>query len=170
MNGIGNRVKFTCNRGYKTETGEMYTTCEETGHWSITPKCLELKCPTDWLTFRESCYKMGTYKEIIDNAKAECERDGAHLVHIDDEDENKFIKDFVQETQVWIGLEKSGQSWTWIDDNTRSSFVDWVKSEDQPRMPISRKCATINGDGWRSAICNLVMFWEFQPICEKPKQ
>jgi hypothetical protein len=41
MNGIGNRARFKCDSGYKTETNEAFTICGEDGNWSVIPKCVK---------------------------------------------------------------------------------------------------------------------------------
>ena len=51
-------------------------------------------------------------------AKAACELYGAHLVVINDEDENNFVKNgLVPKAQPWIGLfdKNENSEWIWVD-------------------------------------------------------
>ncbi|XP_052797469.1 killer cell lectin-like receptor subfamily E member 1 [Mya arenaria] len=55
------------------------------------------ECPDRWLYFQDSCYLYG--KETMKFAAAQkvCEDSDSHLVYINDEEENTFLKDMARE-------------------------------------------------------------------------
>ncbi|WAR04498.1 hypothetical protein MAR_019867 [Mya arenaria] len=51
-------------------------------------------CPNGWIAYEGSCYLFNN-KDMMSFVMAEafCSQKGGHVVHVDDEEENNFIKD-----------------------------------------------------------------------------
>ncbi len=78
-------------------------------------------CPSGWQSFGSSCYKLvhGTW----DEAEAQCESMGAHLIVIDSASENEWAYNFGG--NAWIGYNDKAQEgkWQWIGGT--SSYAHW---------------------------------------------
>ncbi|XP_060602476.1 C-type lectin domain family 4 member E-like [Ruditapes philippinarum] len=49
------------------------------------------QCPDSWVSFKNSCYLFVDEKATHQNAKLHCLMHGAHLVHVNDEEESAFL-------------------------------------------------------------------------------
>uniref|UniRef100_A0A671UBJ5 C-type lectin domain-containing protein n=1 Tax=Sparus aurata TaxID=8175 RepID=A0A671UBJ5_SPAAU len=69
------------------------------------------KCQEGWEQNGPQCYYFSTDKLIWEKAREKCRRNGAHLVKIESEDEDKMVED---EDMFWIGLTDSVTEGTWL--------------------------------------------------------
>ena len=81
--------------------------------------CLSPVCPSGWEKNRRSCYKFITdLKYQFAAAAKHCETLNSHLLHIDDQVEDKYIKKRVKKkyprVEVWrTGGRKFGKEFAW---------------------------------------------------------
>ncbi|KAG5830149.1 hypothetical protein ANANG_G00316450 [Anguilla anguilla] len=66
-------------------------------------------CDEGWLFFQGSCYLLSSDRDDWHGAEAKCEEHRAHLLVINNADEQDFIGDVVQQTSYWIGLVERGE-------------------------------------------------------------
>ncbi|XP_053393990.1 C-type lectin-like [Mercenaria mercenaria] len=91
-------------------------------------------CPDGWLHYRGSCYLFpnGNLTFTFNDAEYFCNQHGSHLVHIESESENTFLKYQMRErkdSSYWTGLTdpNSKRIWTWHNSETEASFTDWSR-------------------------------------------
>ncbi|XP_040178041.1 killer cell lectin-like receptor subfamily G member 1 [Rana temporaria] len=80
-------------------------------------------CPDGWLRHRENCFYFSSGKEYRtwNESREVCEEMGAHLLVIEDREQQEFIKRFSRlqtgqtKDKFWIGLYRDGDGWRWVD-------------------------------------------------------
>ncbi|XP_072042492.1 uncharacterized protein [Amphiura filiformis] len=107
----------TCKFGY---TGDGITCHAET-------------CPPGWISSSEFCYFKNNDGQIsFLDARTDCQERGSELTSIHDEDEQRFLNDFVRSdnVNVWIGLTDivTEGSWIW-DDGTPYGYTNWAPQQ-----------------------------------------
>ncbi|XP_055368999.1 CD209 antigen-like protein E [Betta splendens] len=155
----------------------------------IRPKPAEAKttesCPTcelDWDLNGGKCYYFSTNYLTWDQSRSVCKGQGADLVQINSEEEQRFLDNKVGRKMTyfldwfWIGLTDSKEAgrWLWVDDsplNTSLSF--WYKNEPNNltgENPAGEHCASMGAQGgatdlksWFDRSCNVAQ----RRICEK---
>uniref|UniRef100_A0A3P9IJU5 C-type lectin domain-containing protein n=1 Tax=Oryzias latipes TaxID=8090 RepID=A0A3P9IJU5_ORYLA len=78
-----------------------------------------------WQYFRGSFYYVSTTPANWQNSRDYCTSKGADLVVINDADENQFILKQGLNRKAWIGLYRSGSTWTWVDGSILSPSVSY---------------------------------------------
>ncbi|XP_060578966.1 perlucin-like [Ruditapes philippinarum] len=91
-------------------------------------------CPDGWIYYKGSCYVIVDLNLSFDKARANCQKLHADLVHIENADENTFLRNHLKTmkgTSFWIGLTDTDTEgvFKWVDDNSRASFTDWQSSQ-----------------------------------------
>ncbi|KAM6307856.1 asialoglycoprotein receptor 2-like [Podargus strigoides] len=122
------------------------------------------KCSAGWTLFERNCYSFSAEAMSWADAKETCSDQGAHLVVIDSEREQKFLKDNVNST-YWLGVTDQVEegAWVWINGE-RMSFSFWNTWKDN-RDKDQKDCGSIGPDGvWNDERCSRFHRW----ICEKP--
>ncbi|XP_048848265.1 hepatic lectin-like isoform X3 [Brienomyrus brachyistius] len=124
-------------------------------------------CKDSWVSFRSSCYQISTKRLPWEGAERKCVEMGAHLIVINDAEEQKFIRGNDLAEQLWIGLveRENEDRWTWVDGTDFTTTLkfwdvgqpdDWSQRED---------CGQLHGNGlWNDADCSS----HFKYICEMP--
>ncbi|XP_052805282.1 perlucin-like protein [Mya arenaria] len=132
-------------------------------------------CPNGWIAYEGSCYLFNN-KDMMSFAVAEefCSQKGGHVVHIDDEEENNFIKDAAREYPSdslklwWIGIQDMVDGdWRYTSDDSRVTFFDWEPS--QPDEGSNADCGVLwaNKDyKWGDHRCVDVGSYKVYAICE----
>uniref|UniRef100_A0A8C2SQ91 C-type lectin domain-containing protein n=1 Tax=Coturnix japonica TaxID=93934 RepID=A0A8C2SQ91_COTJA len=83
----------------------------------------ERKCLAGWKVFEGSCYSFSVEKMNWEDAKEVCEDQGAHLVIVNSDQEQGFLKNNINGSNTyWLGLtdEETEGSWMWINGDTVS--------------------------------------------------
>ncbi|XP_048848258.1 hepatic lectin-like isoform X2 [Brienomyrus brachyistius] len=123
-------------------------------------------CKDSWVSFRSSCYQISTKRLPWEGAERKCVEMGAHLIVINDAEE-QFIRGNDLAEQLWIGLveRENEDRWTWVDGTDFTTTLkfwdvgqpdDWSQRED---------CGQLHGNGlWNDADCSS----HFKYICEMP--
>ncbi|XP_053385475.1 C-type lectin domain family 10 member A-like isoform X1 [Mercenaria mercenaria] len=127
-------------------------------------------CSDRWTAFQGSCYlfahggKLSFYE-----AEHYCNQHGGNLVHIDNEAENLFIKDYLRSIKAdhtWIGLTDEGSEglWEWYDTHTSPSFTDSYPGEPNA-LEGDEDCVCVDAwhdYRWFGHLCSL----QKAPLCE----
>ncbi|XP_009563574.2 asialoglycoprotein receptor 1-like isoform X2 [Cuculus canorus] len=141
---------------------------EETRGLSARFEALRLRagCPTGWQEFATSCYFFSTDAKPWLTARNYCTNHKAHLVIIDNEEENGFLARHITDNQVfWLGLSdtESEGNWQWVDRRSRS-FLSWNNGEPNDAGHDGEDCAIIYSNGrWNDIGCSSNEAW----ICEQ---
>ncbi|XP_045202009.1 perlucin-like protein [Mercenaria mercenaria] len=106
-------------------------------------------CPDGWLAFEGSCYLLEFDSVHFTEAEEYCKQHGANLVHVETNEENMFLKGFIQsylkEADYWIGMtdEIIEGVWKWYGSNTPIEFSDWGPTEPQDAN-MAEDCAVFH--------------------------
>ncbi|XP_021021020.1 killer cell lectin-like receptor subfamily B member 1B allele B isoform X2 [Mus caroli] len=87
----------------------------------------KLECPQDWLSHRDKCFHASQVSNTWKESLADCNRKGATLQLIQDQEELKFLQDLIKKeyNSFWIGLSYTlpDMKWKWINGSTLNSDV-----------------------------------------------
>ncbi|KAJ8379132.1 hypothetical protein AAFF_G00230440 [Aldrovandia affinis] len=74
-------------------------------------------CPEGWEQSNSKCYYFSTVGKSWNDSRSDCLKQGADLVIIESEEEQKFISNHTRESYYWIGLSDSETEGTflWVD-------------------------------------------------------
>ncbi|XP_041036060.1 C-type lectin domain family 10 member A-like isoform X2 [Carcharodon carcharias] len=132
---------------------------------TVFQNCSESLCPSGWEDHNQHCYRFSTDTVNWDSAKQQCESENSHLIIINTEQEQNFIKKFLENNPwgYWIGLTdgESEGNWKWVD-GTPVSFTQWDQGEPN-NWNDNENCAIIRASGWNDYSCSD----QFRFICEK---
>ncbi|XP_045160094.2 perlucin-like isoform X2 [Mercenaria mercenaria] len=127
-------------------------------------------CPDGWITFQGSCYLFQRTNADFVSAELLCVEYNAHLVRIESEIENTFLKNHLKdlkEAHYWIGLtdvEKEG-TFKWYGYDVGPSFTDWNNGQPDNAGGV-QNCGVFNygmAFKWDDASCAA----KFKSVCEK---
>jgi len=154
---------------------------------SLPADSAKASCPdSSWVHKFGSCYKFihsHTHPKNWRNAKADCEKRGAHLVTINSKEENNFILQIIKEGLPginneygffkfsWIGAnvpESDNKNpelddWEWVQDRSKLDFSNWARN--QPFLIWLYKVARIDNRNGKWSANNREMSYPY--ICEK---
>jgi len=130
-------------------------------------------CDAGWMRFESSCYFISQDEEPWSTAKLRCEDMDAHLITINDANENSFVSNEIiplTSMYTWIGASRGywyyggNNTWQWVTKETWNftSFAPGQPSDDN----FFFTCVAIAADGWHDATCYADMS-VFHYICEK---
>ena len=92
-------------------------------------KAAHVICDTGWKPFGKSCYNISSAEGSWSDAKSDCELQGAHLLKIDDEDEQNYFTTVLgnMDSTLWIGLHDptNNQKWQWESDGSYANHTNW---------------------------------------------
>lgn len=102
------------------------------------------QCPDGWVFYNKSCYLFSESGKSFQDAAKTCSDLGSHLVYIDSEAENNFLKNFLATLKgnaYWIGLSDEDKEGTWTLYGTKipATFFDWMEGE--PNQSGEEDCA-----------------------------
>ena len=130
---------------------------------------LVYECEVGWLLFGDSCYFFESNKKTAKSAENDCVGKDSHLASIHSTKAMKFLgeeKIFNSNVQfVWIGGEKNGNSFQWLD-GTEFGYESWDDGE--PDDLSYEKCIAwkifASSTKWHDADCGR----EHVYVCKKP--
>ncbi|KAJ6668051.1 hypothetical protein lerEdw1_016372 [Lerista edwardsae] len=125
-----------------------------------------LSCPDNWQHFQRNCYFFSTLRGSWTSAKQSCEREGAHLVIVNNKAEQTFLAgQMINDEVAWIGLSDAVAEgkWLWVD-GTPITLSFWRSGEPNNAGQKGEDCATLRSEGkWNDAHCSSSDLW----ICER---
>ncbi|XP_033104052.1 snaclec coagulation factor IX-binding protein subunit A-like [Anneissia japonica] len=101
------------------------------------------RCPTYWVPYKRSCYRVFSYLKTWHEAESFCSTSSGskgHLVTIGSSAENRFVatlwrtshggdgSEITRKYTYWIGLKRWGNSWRW-SDGSPYRYTNWARSE-----------------------------------------
>ncbi|KAH3713106.1 perlucin-like protein [Dreissena polymorpha] len=122
--------------------------CLQPARTSFAPHAVT-SCPDDWTAFQGSCYYFHHTEQSFTEAQHACLQLESNLIHIDSEEENLFIKNFLRyQTPVkywWMGLSDDDIEglWKWVGSGDRPTYTDWYPGE--PNNAKNEDCAIFDG-------------------------
>ncbi|NXX99445.1 CLC4M protein, partial [Centropus bengalensis] len=127
------------------------------------------KCPKGWKEFGTSCYFFSTTTKPWSSAKDYCASFNAHLVIIDNEEENRLLASHITDNRVfWLGLSDADDEGNWHFPPKLwflLSCRSWNNGEPNNAGHEGEDCAIIYSSGlWNDIRCSSNEAW----ICEDP--
>ncbi|XP_034747474.1 CD209 antigen-like protein E isoform X2 [Etheostoma cragini] len=121
-------------------------------------------CPDGWTRSGCSCYFKSKEKKKWEDSRDDCQQRGAHLVVINNEEEQKFVIELSKDGESWIGLRCVGTqgAWEWVDGSplTETFWGPGLPHYDRHISPVS--CCDQQGQ-WKQRFDDYDKNW----ICEK---
>merc|ERR1719167_278863 len=122
------------------------------------PKCGENGlAEKGFVSFRDSCYRVSDEARSFSEAEQYCQEQGedVHLVSIDDIAEEDFTLVYSHPANVWIGLSKSEDVWTWTNE-WPVVYTNWFD-----RSLNNESCATLHNreTKWYQTNCDETTFF-----------
>ncbi|XP_070478940.1 C-type lectin domain family 4 member G-like isoform X2 [Equus przewalskii] len=115
------------------------------------------QCPASWLPFRGSCYFFSIPPASWVEAQRSCASAGAHLVIVNDLDEQDFLSRNVRGRGYWLGLRavrhaEKIQGYQWID-GVPLSFSHWNQGEPNDAQGREDCVMMLRTGMWNDARC-----------------
>ncbi|XP_051898113.1 C-type lectin domain family 10 member A-like isoform X2 [Pristis pectinata] len=123
-------------------------------------------CPEQWTRFKKNCYQFSSRTKTWVDAQKSCASEDAHLVVINNVEEQGFLRKQIQNQYHWIGLSDSVSEgdWRWVDGTDYVSSVKFWRNG-EPNNLKNEDCGQMLRDGnWNDMPCQESHQW----ICEKP--
>ncbi|KAM6163710.1 C-type lectin domain family 10 member A-like [Rhynchocyon petersi] len=125
-------------------------------------------CLPNWIEHEGTCYLFSRSKKSWYEAEKYCQLSDAHLVVINSDEEQYFVKDRMGFSEHWIGLNDLSGDWKWVDGTDyETNFKNWA-----PEQPDNwyghgkgggEDCAHLKSSGkWNDNVCLTPFNW----ICE----
>ncbi|XP_031155964.1 CD209 antigen-like protein E [Sander lucioperca] len=133
----------------------------------IQRKVSEKWCPDGWNRSGCSCYFKSKEKNYWTVSRDYCQKRGAHLVVINNEEEQKFVTELSKDGESWIGLWQEWRNrewkWEWVD---RSPLTETFWAPGLPHDDSYKNAATCcdQQGNWTQRRCN---YQTKKWICEK---
>ncbi|XP_062384506.1 C-type lectin domain family 4 member A-like [Sardina pilchardus] len=97
----------------KTERDQLQAVIDQTKNSDR-----KVSCPSGWNVYSK-CYLLSSIPKPWSEARQVCQAMGADLVTIESKEEQDYIVGLGK--WVWIGLQRSGMSWTWVNGRQLST-------------------------------------------------
>ncbi|XP_078118854.1 ladderlectin-like [Sander vitreus] len=117
-------------------------------------------CPPDWTQFGSRCFAFYIQTKTWIDAETFCQTAGGHLASIHSDEENTFLKDYINQvtgtnTQAWIGGSDAVQVFTWLwTDGSNFDYTSWTAGQPDDAGG-KEKCLQMNwNDNWNDLSCN----------------
>ncbi|XP_033731879.1 perlucin-like [Pecten maximus] len=131
-------------------------------------------CPNGWESFDDSCYFVSDMREDWSAASNTCRLYHAHLVEIENEHEDNYLKQIitkyhygqVHDRYFWLGGTDSfvESDWKWIESDKRLTYTNWLPGEPNDHHGEDCLVAELSGSRffWRDQECTS----KFNFVCE----
>ncbi|XP_060050368.1 C-type lectin domain family 7 member A isoform X4 [Erinaceus europaeus] len=124
-------------------------------------------CPPNWITYKNSCYLLGTSMDSWEGSKRQCSLLGSNLLKIDNSEELEFIRRQVSlrpHHSFWIGLSRSQTEGPWLWEDGSPVFPNLFQVQNTvPQGSTSHYCVWIHVSIIYDQLCSIPSF----RICEK---
>lgn len=143
---------------------------------------LSAVCSSGWRKFRRSCYKFYVHPRVqFAAATGHCRQQGASLVQINTQREDKFLKNYLEKhnryTHTWrIGGKKINGKFVWSTNRKKHKlkpmgYTNWKEGHPPPysSLALSRNLTTQKfvWDGVWLGSLNQLPLYAYSFICEK---
>ncbi|XP_028447359.1 galactose-specific lectin nattectin-like [Perca flavescens] len=112
----------------------------------------QASCPPEWTQFGSRCFSFYSETKTWIDAETFCQTAGGHLASIHSDEENTFLKDYINQvtganTQAWIGGSDAVQVFTWLwTDGSNFDYTSWAAGEPDDAGG-KEKCLEMNWNG-----------------------
>merc|ERR1719309_1825089 len=101
-------------------SGLLVAAASSSSAQNITTPSPPIQCPEFWTEYEGSCYRFRQVYADWFEAEDICIESGGHLVSITSEEENNFVRNFVEadwvQWEYWLGGQPDGNNgWKWSD-------------------------------------------------------
>ncbi|XP_045899029.1 C-type lectin domain family 6 member A-like, partial [Micropterus dolomieu] len=135
------------NKNYSEQQGQLLGKC----------------CPEGWKRFGFSCYFKFNEEKTWSDSRSDCQRKGAHLVIINNKEEQKCVTELNKDGDSWIGLQFTQQTgWKWVDDSPLT-LKFWASGHPHNNYYYTAACCDKQGNWTTSRYNDQKKNW----ICEK---
>uniref|UniRef100_A0A672KLP5 CD209 antigen-like protein C n=1 Tax=Sinocyclocheilus grahami TaxID=75366 RepID=A0A672KLP5_SINGR len=134
----------------------------------------------EWIYYQSSFYYMSNKTKNWTEGRRDCEKKGADLIIINNNEEQDFVTKITDKREFWIGVTDSDveKTWKWVDGKSSTehlmlicTFRFWASGADitEPNGGTAENCAVTylkqkhDVSGWHDVKCNDAYQW----ICEK---
>nr|XP_009935902.1 PREDICTED: CD209 antigen-like protein A [Opisthocomus hoazin] len=123
------------------------------------------KCSAGWKIFEKSCYSFSTEMMSWADAKESCADQGAHLVIVNSELEQEFLKDNINSSRTyWLGVTDQLEEGIWVWTNGERTSISYFNTWKENKDKDQKDCGSIGPGGiWHDDRCSRSNHW----ICEK---
>ncbi|XP_077866715.1 macrophage mannose receptor 1-like, partial [Saccoglossus kowalevskii] len=121
-----------------------------------TPDHIEGECPMGFVHYGSDCYHFGGVNVIktFFESQFECDRMGSNLATIHHGQEDNFIFSHLQDENVYIGLSKSYNGWSWLDASP-IQYTNWNAGEPSNTDDEENCVIILNNYGtWNDVDCS----------------
>ncbi|XP_036594140.1 C-type lectin domain family 4 member G-like isoform X2 [Trichosurus vulpecula] len=109
-------------------------------------------CPSPWRDFQGSCYFFSKNKLTWSQARDDCVQKQAHLVIINNQDEQNFLTP-TEKLGYWIGLRKVKEGvHKWIDGTTLG-YTNWNPGEPNDSQGMENCVMMLHHGKWNDFTC-----------------
>ncbi|XP_009957487.1 PREDICTED: CD209 antigen-like protein A, partial [Leptosomus discolor] len=106
------------------------------------------KCSAGWKIFEKSCYSFSTETLSWPDAKEICADQGAHLVIVSSEQEQKFLKDNISSNRTyWLGVTDQLEEGTWVWTNGERASISYWNTWKENKDKDQKDCGSIGPGG-----------------------
>ncbi|KAG7173523.1 perlucin-like protein [Homarus americanus] len=136
---------------------------------SSSPKYGSIKAPSSYTMACTYAYRVFNKVQLtFQGAEDRCTQDGAQLIAIKSEEEQRVVKESVQEGEAyWIGLSDRRQEGDWrLSDGSKPSYVNWDigQPNNYVKSTKDQDCAMLFQGAWNDNQCDQ----ELRFICQIP--
>ena len=119
-------------------------------------------CPDNsWTQFQKNCYKIHMKMGTFEDAQKECQRSDSNLVTIESAEENLFIRNFSNATELklWIGLQdtigdNNITSYQWLNNSEYLDLADYQNWQNGYPVEAEYRCVYFTKSGWHNLPCS----------------
>ena len=122
-------------------------------------------CPNGYYRTGEKCYRMYPAEVGWDQARLNCQADGADLMTVNNAQEAAALEYIRGGQDVWVGYTDAAVEGTWVWLDTSSTYTDWRAGE--PNGGAAHDCGGVAWDGAGEFQDFDCAQWRY-PICEAP--
>lgn len=119
-----------------------------------------IECPNGWTCFDDSCYKQFGLKNWVE-AHNTCQANNGHLVTVNSDKENTWVRRFSDYGDIWIGFNDLSNEGVWVWASGSSTYLNWNHYE--PNNAGNEDCAQVYDNyKWNDVNCGN----RFNTMCE----
>uniref|UniRef100_A0A8C8RHR6 Asialoglycoprotein receptor 1 n=1 Tax=Pelusios castaneus TaxID=367368 RepID=A0A8C8RHR6_9SAUR len=125
-------------------------------------------CPRNWEHFAQSCYWFSQARKNWEEANSYCIAQDAHLVIINNQEEQLYLQHHTIPVYTWIGLTDTSGQWKWVDGtiytmNSRQWRAGQPDEYYGHGLGGGEDCVHFHDDGlWNDEHCSRQYRW----VCE----
>ncbi|KAH3718432.1 hypothetical protein DPMN_061236 [Dreissena polymorpha] len=169
---VGSTRTLKCDNNYKPVNESKITSVCDNGMWSSITRCVPDKWEYRAFEFNQSIYVFTNQSDTFAKAVAFCKEGDGHVVTIDDETEQHWVKTTAPIVNAlddfWLGITETEvpNKFTRIHDEANLSYYNWASGQPNNAGGDQRCVDVLRGSqwAWNDAFCTDIRFI----VCEVP--